>query len=93
MSDDLERELAAAAAALNERHQATGIEVLVERRWRGVLRAHGLCAYDLWTDVFEPVRQRWAWSRRWRCCQAPEDAARKIDWFLTHRPDLPPGAG
>lgn len=29
------------------------------------------------------------WTRRWRARQSPEDAARKIECFLTNRPDLP----
>lgn len=88
--DDVERVLAALAADLNVRQLAPDIEVLVDRRWHGLLRAQGLMAYNLWTDVFEPVRKRWPWSRRWRAVQSPESAASKIGWFLTNRPDLPP---
>ena len=61
----------------------------VETRWRGLLRVQGLCIWDYWTDVFEPVRQRWPWTQTWRTRQLPNEAASKIDWFFANRPDLP----
>lgn len=88
--DDVDRLLAAAAAELNERRIAPEIDVLVDTRWRGLFRTHGLCAHNLWTDVFEPVRKRWPFMQRWKPVQTPEDAASNIEWFLTNRPDLPP---
>lgn len=88
--DVVGRSLAAAAAELNERRIAPEIDVLVDTRWGGPFRIQGLCAYNLWTDVFEPVRKRWPFTRRWTAVQSAEDAASKIEWFLTKRPDLPP---
>lgn len=87
--DDIEQLLATAAADLNDRRLSADLEVLVEKRWSGPFRAQGLCAYNLWTDVFEPVRRRLPWTKRWALVQPPEDAARKIEWFLVHRPDWP----
>ena len=86
--DDVDGWLAAAAADLNVRRIAPEIEVLVDIRWHGLYRYQGLCAYNLWTDVFEPVRRRWPWARTWKLLQSPDQAARNIEWFLVERPDL-----
>lgn len=86
--DEVERRLHDAAAALNGRARACDVQVLVDTRWQGRFRAQGLCAYELGTDVFEPVRRRWPWARRWELRQSPEQAAVHLEWFLTHRPDL-----
>jgi hypothetical protein len=90
--DSVDRLLEVAAADLNARRFAPNIVVHVHTRlWRGpLLLKQGLGAYNDWTDVFEPVRWRWPLSRQWRPIQSPQDAARKIEWFLTNRPDLPP---
>jgi hypothetical protein len=89
--EDVGRLLGVAAADLNERGIAPDLEVLVETRlWRGLFLTQGLLAYNLWTDVFEPVQRRWLLSRRWKAIQSPDDAAGKIEWFLNHRPDLMP---
>ena len=94
MTDTVDHELLSAAKILNGRYKAsTGIGVRVERRWSGPVRVQGLCAWDQWTDVFEPVRHRAPWSRRWRMRQAPADAAEKMEWFFANRPDLPPAGG
>lgn len=86
--DELERRLREVAAVLNGRALAPDIEVLVETRWQGPFRTQGLCAYNLSTDVFEPVRRRSPWATRWEPRQSPEQAALNIECFLAHRPDL-----
>lgn len=89
--DAVDEDLAMAANALNSRyHEQTGIEVLVQRRWRGLTVVQGLWAVDNWTDVFQPVRQRWIWNYAWRPKQPAHVAANNIGLFFSQRPDLPP---
>jgi len=62
--------------------------ISVVRRWRGLFIVEGLGVQDLWTDVFEPVRRRLLWSRRWTASRPLLDAERAIRSFLINRPDL-----
>jgi hypothetical protein len=65
------------------------LKVSAQRRGTGLLTvAEGLLAWDKWTDVFEPIRQRRILSHRWRSIQSDEQAADAIEGFLRERPDL-----
>lgn len=79
--DDVERLLTSAAADLNARGLASEIEVLVDSRRRDPFRLQGLCAYNPWTDVFEPVRRRWPWHGRWTSVQPARMLLRRSRGF------------
>ena len=70
---------------------AEGSLVAKAKRRRSVLswtRTDGLQSLDNWTDVFEPVRQRRLFGRRWAEIQSAQEAASKIGTFMRERPDL-----
>jgi hypothetical protein len=91
--EDMEmRLLRGAADRLRAEKAEDGLAVDVARRWRSLFFVDGLSVTDAWTDVFEPVRRRPLWSRRWRQVQPLEQAEEAVRWFLVHRPDLAGGS-
>ena len=78
------------ADRMNRRYTDTTLRVRPVRQrtlraWRVV---EGLRAADNWTDVFEPVRRRRFFGRRWTEIQPVQQAAAKIGRFIRDRPDL-----
>jgi hypothetical protein len=80
--------LAFVAASLVVTDPDERLTVEAERRLRGLYVVEGLAATNDWTDMFEPVRRRWLWSRRWHHLQSVDEAAACVEWFLKRRPDL-----
>lgn len=86
--DDDQRALNEAVGRLRKLAAGSGLTVSVERRRRGPFVVDGLKVDDLWTEVFEPVRRRLFWSRRWTVRQTVAEAESAVQRFLTDRPDL-----
>jgi hypothetical protein len=63
------------------------LKVYATRRRRLLTVIEGLAAADCWTDVFEPVRERRVFLRRWTELQTVKEAAANIGGFLRERPD------
>jgi hypothetical protein len=59
----------------------------VTRRPNPVTVVQGLLVADNWTDVFEPVRKRRVFGKRWTEVQPVDVAAANVGAFLRERPD------
>lgn len=78
------------AKRLNDRVEGSTPEVEPVRR-RSLLYwtvTEGIAVRDNWTDVFEPVRRRRIFGKKWKDVQPVQEAASKVGGFLRERPDL-----
>jgi len=76
------------AERLTARHcEADTLRVFAQRYRRMTFVVEGLLVWDMWTDVFEPVRKRRVFTNKWTEIQPINEAASKLEAFLRERPD------
>lgn len=67
------------------------VAILPSRQWaRAIFEEEGVALIidQVNTEVFEVMRRRPLWSRRWRSVQSPQRVVENLLWFMRNRPDL-----